>query len=167
MLEICSPNASKILEITAKSSDKARFLPNWLPKVDFIEHNLQLSNKENHPMLKRSVSSYVTSFYERSQENRAIVWKVAKSKRHYQRQFLPAIVSQRGAYTLYPLDTSTIQKADKSSGPHLADAYNTRQTMQLLKEARIHVVGRDENSLMRPHCSPPNVQWVQWSRDSI
>ena len=96
-------NASKILEITAKSSEKARFLSNWLPEVDFIKHNLKLSNKENHPMLKRSVSSYATSLYERSQENRAIVWKVAKSKHHYQRQFLPGIVSQRGAHTLYPL----------------------------------------------------------------
>ena len=27
--------------------------------------------------------------------------------------------------------------------------------MQLLKEARIHVVERDENPLTRPHCSPP------------
>ena len=73
MLEICSPDASKILEIIAKSTDKARFLPNWLPKVDFIKHYLKLSNKEKHPMLKRSVSSYATSLYERSQENRAIV----------------------------------------------------------------------------------------------
>ena len=64
MLEICSPNASKILEITAKST--ARFLPNWLPKVDFMKHNLKLSNKENHPMLKRSVSSYATSIYLRT-----------------------------------------------------------------------------------------------------
>ena len=106
-------------------------------------------------MLKRSVSSYATSLYERSQENRAIVSKVAKSKRHYQRQFLPGIVSQPGAYTLYPLVVT--QKADKSSGPHLADTYDTRQTIQLLKEARIYVVERDENPLTRPHCSSPNV----------
>ena len=54
------------------------------------------------------------------------------------------------AWCLYPVSTSAIQKADKSSGPHLADAYDSRQTMQLLKEARIHVVERDENPPTRP-----------------
>ena len=33
--------------------------------------------------------------------------------------------------------------------------------MQLLKEARIHVVERDENPLTRPHRGPPNAHWVQ------
>ena len=61
------------------------------------------------------------------------------------------VFTERGAsaWCWYPAFTSTIQKAGESSGSHLADAYDTRQTMQLLKEGRIHVVGRDENLLTR------------------
>ena len=74
---------------------------NWCPKDDSIQHYLKLSIKENHPTLKR-VSGYATSLYEPSEENHTIVGKVGKSKRHYQRQFLPGVVFQRGADTLYP-----------------------------------------------------------------